>query len=206
QADGNYSAATYPIFDRQLSLSSANQRDGGMQAYISIAGGAAAGAPGSAASGVAATANPDKYFVVSGNLLNVSDPTKGLMANDVGIYGVALSGTAPAGLTLNANGTFTYSGTPTTFTYCGNGATSGAACSTVTLLDCSSYTDPNTNTPCAGGAPTAVADAYTSAVAARFQIRPPGVVANATAPPGHPLRACPDAACTASATFAATGG
>jgi hypothetical protein len=206
QADGNYSAATYPIFDRQLSLSSANQRDGGMQAYISIAGGAAAGAPGSGASGVAATANPDKYFVVSGNLLNVSDPTKGLMANDVGIYGVALSGTAPAGLTLNANGTFTYSGTPTTFTYCGNGATSGAACSTVTLLDCSSYTDPNTNTPCAGGAPTAVADAYTSAVAARFQVSPPGVLANDTDPAGHPLRACPDAVCAANATFAATGG
>ena len=67
KADGNYTAATYPVFDRQLSLSSANQRDGGMQAYISIAGGAAAGAIGSAASAVAAVANPDKYFVVPGN-------------------------------------------------------------------------------------------------------------------------------------------
>src|SRR5262249_34379295 len=55
-ASGNYVAATYPVFDRALGLSTATQRDGGMQSYVSVAGGAVAGV-GSAASSVAATAN-----------------------------------------------------------------------------------------------------------------------------------------------------
>jgi len=33
---GNYSSAYYPTFDRQLSLSTNNERDGGMQAYVLI--------------------------------------------------------------------------------------------------------------------------------------------------------------------------
>ena len=137
QASGNYTAATYPVFDRQLSLSTGNQRDGGMQAYISIAGGAATGtgsAAAAAAAAAGAVANPDAYFVIAGRTLSVSDPAKGVLANDVGIYGVKVVGATPAGLTLNSNGTFTYSGAPdTTFTYCGNGAASGTACAVVTL-------------------------------------------------------------------------
>ena len=50
-------------------------------------------------------ANDDTYSVVAGNPLTVSELAKGLLANDVGVYGVTLSGT-PAGLTLNSNGTF----------------------------------------------------------------------------------------------------
>ncbi|HEY1272966.1 MAG TPA: hypothetical protein VGF08_13320, partial [Terriglobales bacterium] len=57
-----------PIFDRQLSLSTNNLRDGGMQAYIN------AGGTVPAFSGATAKANPDSYFVVSGNTLTVSDP------------------------------------------------------------------------------------------------------------------------------------
>jgi hypothetical protein len=119
-----------PIFDRELSLSSnATGRDGGMLAYISVNG---AGAPAAAAT---ATAVTDTYnSVLTGHTLVVSDPAKGVIANDIGIYGVQISGTAPAGLTLNTDGTFTYTGgTPTSFTYCGNGAISGAACTTVNL-------------------------------------------------------------------------
>jgi len=36
------------------------------------------------------------------------------------------------GLTLNADGTFSYLGGATSFNYCGNGALSGPACATVT--------------------------------------------------------------------------
>src|ERR1700730_13836946 len=118
-----------PIFDRELSLSSnATGRDGGMLAYISING------SGAHVAAATATANPDTYnSVLTGPTLVVSDTAQGVLANDVAIYGVQLQGTV-AGLTLNPDGTFTYTGgTPTSFTYCGNGAISGAACTTVTL-------------------------------------------------------------------------
>ncbi|MFP3802645.1 Ig-like domain-containing protein, partial [Paraburkholderia sp. SIMBA_027] len=56
-----------------------------------------------------AIANPDKYFLVAGSAVNVSDPTRGLIANDVHVYGVQVK-TQPTGgvLTLNQDGTFTY--------------------------------------------------------------------------------------------------
>src|SRR5438309_6233332 len=123
-------APALPIFDRELSLSSnATGRDGGMLAYISVNG------AGAAAAAATATANPDTYnSVLTGQTLVVSDPGKGVIANDIGIYGVQISGTAPTGLTLNTDGTFTYTGgAATSFTYCGNGAASGAACTTVSL-------------------------------------------------------------------------
>src|SRR6266704_5343179 len=114
-----------PIFDRQGSLSgNATSRDAGMLAYISVNGAGTPAAPVLAA----AVANPDIYnSVVSGQTLTVSDPAKGLIANDVNVYGVKVMGSV-AGLTLNLDGTFTYTGAPTSFTYCGNGATTGPAC------------------------------------------------------------------------------
>ena len=211
QASGNYTAATYPVFDRQLSLSTGNQRDGGMQAYISIAGGAATGtgsaAAAAAAAAAGAVANPDAYFVIAGRTLSVADPAKGVLANDVGIYGVKVVGATPAGLTLNSNGTFTYSGAPdTTFMYCGNGAASGTACAVVKLNACTNTADPATGKACLGGAPTANPDSYASSVASRLQHSPPGVLENDTDPAGLALRACADAACTAGLAIAATGG
>ncbi len=170
--------APVPVFDRQLSLSTNNQRDGGMQAYINATDG---GAPGA----VTPDANDDTYSVVAGNPLTVSELAKGLLANDVGVYGVTLSGTL-AGLTLNSNGTFVFSGavgpTGTTFSYCGTGAAS-AACATVHLNACASVAG------CMGGAPIAIADAYNSNIAARLQISPPGVLGNDVDPSGLPLRA-----------------
>jgi len=207
QTGGNYDPATYPVFDRQLSLSTDNQHDGGMQQYVNVAGGAPSGAGGSAASAVAATAHDDNYLVVTGNTLTVSDAAKGLIANDVGITGVQISGVSPAGLVLYANGTFTYSGSSTTFMYCGNGLTApNAACATVYLNACTDPYNPVTKTGCLVGAPTANADAYTSKVAARWHVTPPGVLGNDTDQAGLPLRACPDPACSAPTTFAATGG
>ena len=60
-----------------------------MLAYISVNGAAAPAAP-----DAAAVASPDAYTsVIDGQTLTVSDPTKGVIANDVNVYGVAV--TAP---------------------------------------------------------------------------------------------------------------
>jgi hypothetical protein len=128
--------SAFPVFDRQLSLSgNAIGRDTGMLAYIGING---AGLP---TSGVFATANvtpvarPDTYnSLVSGQTFTVSDPGKGVIANDTNVYGVSLLTAPTTGtLTLNANGTFTYvpTGTATSdsFTYCANGSVTTTGCS-----------------------------------------------------------------------------
>ncbi|HKE92973.1 MAG TPA: hypothetical protein VKB34_01590, partial [Povalibacter sp.] len=166
-----YAPATYAVFDRALGLSANNQRDGGMQAYINVAGGGASGAVGSSASIVAAVARPDSYYLVAGNALTVAEMAKGAIANDTGVYGVQLlsgpTGTGSA-LTLNADGTFKYtpgSGvTSDSFSYCANGTVTGSTCSsgitaTVTLAECTSTPDSSGHV-CKGGAPTAVADTF----------------------------------------------
>src|SRR5437899_5403298 len=165
-----------PIFDRQGSLSgNATSRDAGMLAYISING---AGLP-LAGSLAAAVANPDTYnAVVAGKTLTVSDPAKGLIGNDVNVYGVQVSGTAPAGLTLNANGTFTYTGSPTSFTYCAN--TSTTACALVTLG--AAPIEAASGISCIVPSPT-----YTSNVATTLSIKPPGVLAFCKDAAGYPL-------------------
>jgi hypothetical protein len=177
---------TLAVFDRQLSLSANNRRDGGMLAYIGVN---SASTPPAAA--VTAHAVADSYFLVAGNTLSVSDPGKGVVGNDVGVYGVTLASGGTLGtLTLNADGTFSYvpnSGTTSdSFTYCANGTVTGATCSsgltaTVTLAACTGS--------CLGGPPTANADTYSSTIASRLQIGAPGVLANDTDPQGHPLTA-----------------
>jgi hypothetical protein len=166
-----------PIFDRQGSLSqNATGRDGGMLAYISING---AGLP-AASVLAAAAASPDTYnSVIAGTTLTVSDPAKGVLANDVNVYGAKVMGSV-AGLTLNTNGTFTYTGAPTTFTYCGNGATSGPACALVTL----GAGDAGTS---AGITCTFPSPAFTSNVAKTMSIKPPGVLQFCKDAAGYPL-------------------
>ncbi len=113
-----------PIYDRELSLSgNAIARDAGMLAYISVNGAGLPTAPALAG----AVAMPDTYnSLVAGQTLTVSDPSKGVIANDTNVYGVQLL-TAPSNgtVTLNANGTFTYvpAGTATSdsFVYEANG-------------------------------------------------------------------------------------
>ncbi len=202
--------ASLPIFARDLALSgNSSVRDAGMLAYISVNG---AMLPVSAGSGVFATAAAiaDTYGSVvpcaSGATscvpLVISDTSKGVIANDVNVYGVQLS-TPPANGTLScqaipgnpvagicANGTFTY--TPTaglgattagaqfdTFGYCANGAAAGAAglCTTVTL-NVSSLT----------GSPVANAITYTSKLATFLKIASPGVLSADSDPNGLPLQ------------------
>jgi len=173
--------AALPIFDREGGLSgNATSRDAGMLAYISVNGGAAPSAPVLGA----AIANPDTYnAVINGKTVSVLDPGKGLTANDVNISGVRVVGPVTGGtLTLNTNGTFTFVATAGSgsFTYCGNGATSGPACATVTM----------------GAAPMESAsgiaannDAYTSTVATELSIKTPGVLMNDKDAAGYPLTA-----------------
>jgi FtsP/CotA-like multicopper oxidase with cupredoxin domain len=118
---------TLPIFDRQGSLSgNATERDGGMLAYIGVNG---AGLPSLPTAFTAAPhANADTYnSVISGKTLTVSDPAKGVIANDVNVSGVQLdSSVAVVGgtVTLNRDGTFAFAATAGlgSFGYCANGA------------------------------------------------------------------------------------
>ncbi len=175
-------ATALPIYDRELSLSgNATARDAGMLAYIGANG---ATLPTGAAA-VSAVANPDTYnSIIAGQTLAVSDPSKGLLANDVNVYGAQVSGTVPTGLTLYANGTFTYTGGVTTsFLYCGNGTifgSTGAVCANVTL----GQGDVGT----AGGI-TVSAKSYTSTVATFLSIKSPGILLGDQDATGYPLTA-----------------
>jgi hypothetical protein len=179
-------ANALPIYDRELSLSAnATQRDAGMLAYISVNGSAIqAGIP--ALGG--ATANTDNYYLVAGNTLTVSDPSKGVLANDVNVLGAKMS-TPPTGGTvaLNLDGTFTYvpnAGTLSdSFMYCGNGTTSGAACATVNLNQCTVAAG------CleAANGITVNNIAFNSNVATYLKIPSPGVLSVDSDSKGHPL-------------------
>jgi len=208
----SYNPAIYPVFDRELSLSANNHRDGGMQAYITVNT--------TTTSTDSASANADTYYLIAGNKLSVTDPSRGVVANDVGVYGVHVLTPPSAGtLILNPDGTFNYTPTdlttvtPDTFSYCANGTVSGTTCSsghtaTVTLAACTGS--------CLGAAPTANADAYTSPIATRLHINAPGVLDNDRDPAGLPMKAvldsvdtaaCPDAtvALNDDGSFTATG-
>ena len=186
------------VYDRELSLSGNSvNRDSGMLAYIGVNGSAAPVAP------LAAKANPDVYnAVVPGQTLTVSDPTKGVIANDVNVYGVQVITTPTQGtLNLNANGTFTYVANsawtaPDSFSYCGNGATSGAACTTVTL-NAETLEKASNISVC----PTSADCTFTSKLATYIQVPPPGVLTGATDSGGFPLTVAP-----ASITAAAGAG
>jgi hypothetical protein len=196
-ATGATAPPSLPIFDRALNLSAnSSVRDAGMLAYIGVNG---AALPVKGGSGVFATAqaNADTYnSVVAGIPFVISDPSKGVIANDVNVYGVALS-TPPAFGTLTcnalpsnpvpgicANGTFTYtpiaSGwAPDLFGYCANGAAAGTTglCTTVTL-----------GASALAGGPVANGITYTSKMATFLKIPSPGVLSVDSDPNNLPLQ------------------
>jgi hypothetical protein len=179
-------AGTVAAFDRQLSLSgNAISRDAGMLAYISVNGGLLPNA--AVLSG--AVANPDSYSsIVPGQTLTVSDPSTGVVANDVNVYGVRLFSPPNHGtVSLNANGTFSYTPDPSwtattlpittqdTFVYQANGTGPTA---TVTLS--AATIEASTGITCA-------ASSYTASTATYLAIKPPGVLAGCTDAVGYPL-------------------
>jgi hypothetical protein len=175
---GAYTASSYAIFDRQLSLSTNNQRDGGMLAYLLMNGG-------SVSSGATASARPDSYSLVPGKTLSISDPAKGVIANDTGVYGVQfVSGATGGTLALNADGTFTYvpnAGTTSdSFVYQANG--NSALTATVTLA--AAAIEPSSGI-------TLNNDSFTSNVATTIDIKGPGVLANDIDAAGYPLSVDP---------------
>ena len=185
---GTFDNVTYPVFDRQLSLSTNNSRDGGMHAYVQVGtGGSTLGTGGSSPTAVAAS-----YYCTPGVTLSVRDSSKGVLGGlGPGAYGAAIDPSSPAAvngtITLNPDGTFTYT-QPATNTTCGdkfvynvNGKSSNNA--TVTIAPCVS------GMACYGGAPVANDDTYRSAVASRLLVGAPGVLENDRDPAGHPLTA-----------------
>jgi Bacterial cadherin-like domain len=180
------STTALPVFDRELSLSGGGiGGDSGMLAYIGVNG---AVLPTAGSLG-AAVARADTYnFVAKGQTITVSDPGKGVIANDTNVYGVQVL-TAPTGgtLVLNADGTFTYTAGATTtsdsFTYCANGTVTGTTCSsgltaTVTLgaatIEAASGITVNPIT-------------YTSNLATSIKIAPAGVLSVDKDAAGYPL-------------------
>ncbi len=179
-----------PVYDRELSLSAnSSLRDAGMLAYIGANG---SSTPVAAGSGIfaAAKANNDAYSGVvpcastAASCISfvISDPSKGVIANDVNVNGVALA-TPPANGTLTcnalpsnpvagicANGTFTYtpnigSNGTDTFTYTANGNSSLTATVTLSATTLSS-------------AITCPAVTYTARTASYVKIAPPGGLAD----------------------------
>jgi IPT/TIG domain len=182
-----------PIYDRELSLSAnAIARDAGMLAYIGINGATQPGA----ASGTA-VANADSYLslvpcaATPCPAFAVSDPGKGVVANDVYVFGVQLL-TAPAhgAVTLNADGTFSYvagaAGTtaiPDSFTYCANGTVSAGVCSSGITATVSL----GAATLEAGGGIAVNSIAYTSTMATYLKIASPGILSVDSDAAGYPL-------------------
>ena len=198
-SSGAYTAGSYAVFDRELSLSAnSTKRDSGMEAYLVVNGGAAGTGAGQTTGGVlnafsTASAVADNFIVPH----NATRFSGNVLLNDVGVHNasspcVATTGstgpqTVSAGsagtVTLNPDGTFTLAvaagfsnGATGSFTYCGNGNSAVSATATFYAARL-------------GGPPVANADAYTAHIANLLQVGAPGVLLNDTDPNGYPLTA-----------------
>ena len=200
-------ATALGVYDRELSLSGNSvNRDSGMLAYIGVDGATSPVGP------ATATANPDTYnSIVANQTFTVSDPSKGLIANDLNIFGVtAITQPTNGTLTLNPDGTFSYQANGTwttagsttgtqsdTFKYCGNGATIGLACTTVTLNAAKLETGSNI---------TLVNTAWTSKMSTYIKVPPPGILTGAKDSAGFPLTVVPSSVTAAGVVVDANGG
>src|SRR5712672_610000 len=128
-AAGAAAPAVLAVFDRQLSLSTNNQRDGGMQAYLSANAASTGPIP-----AVAVAATSETYYCVSGAPLVVSDLSRGVLANDVGANGACV-GTFP----YLVNGLASATGTAT-ITQCDASTSGCAALGAAPTANADSYT------------------------------------------------------------------
>jgi hypothetical protein len=183
-------ASALAVYDRELSLSAnATVRDAGMLAYIGIDGKNPPIATGSTATPVAAAANPDSYSLAPGVTLTVSDPGRGVIANDRGVFTVEVLAPPTNGtVLLNPNGTFVYyptagsTATSDTFTYCANGRVTAGVCTSgiSTTVTLGPPTVADTGITCAG-------TTFSASVATYLAVKTPGVLAGCTDAAGLPL-------------------
>jgi hypothetical protein len=168
-----YAPATFAVFDRQLSLTMANQSNSGMQGIIQVAGGSLQAA-------VTPLAVNDTFAVPLNTSINGN-----VRLNDVAVMRAAIvagNDTAKGSLSFNTDGSFVYtpapgvSGVSDTFTYQGNDGATNIA--TVML-----------NIAGVKGPPVANADTYSSTVSTLFKVSRPGVLSNDTDPSGYTLSA-----------------
>jgi hypothetical protein len=186
---GTFASATYPTWDRSLALGTNSQRDGGMQAVLDVND---TGAATLIAANSVTVANPDTYAYAPGVTLKVTDPGKGVITNDVNVYGVQVLATTTAGaLTLYPNGTFTYAPTGSgtdSFIYCANGSVTAGVCSSGVTATVTLNVSATANTN-AGNRPIANNDIYASTTSSLLRVAAPGVLVNDADPHGYPLKA-----------------
>ncbi len=182
--------AALPVYDRELSLSgNATARDAGMLAYIGINGSAPA------AGNATPQANPDTYnSLIPGQTLTVSDPSKGVVANDQNVSGVQVfAGPSGGVLTLSADGTFSYTAnsgtTADSFSYCANGGIVPASGSTPASCPANLLATVTLGAaPIENGSGITMGDqSYTSKVATFLKIASPGVLSSDKDAAGYPL-------------------
>ena len=198
-----YNPNTYPVFDRKLGLSAANQLSAGMQGYLQVAGGSLPSV--TVPVKVTPVAVADMYPVPLNTSINGN-----VRSNDVAVVNAAVvagSGPSHGTLSFNADGSFVYSPVtgyfgPDTFSYVGNNGTTN----TVAVM-------LNVGNSAGGpGAPTANADSYVSNFSSKFSVSQPGVLANDTSPGNFSLTAalssvgtCSSVTLNANGSFTATG-
>jgi uncharacterized repeat protein (TIGR01451 family) len=183
-----------PIYDRELSLSgNAINRDSGMLAYIGVNGSTISSGIGALTAPIArddtypslvpCAATPCPPF-------SVTDPSKGVLANDTNVFGAQLLTNPASGtVTLNSNGTFSYVASAAgpavadSFTYCANGSVTAGVCSS----GITATVHLNTATLEAGSGITCGSFSATATIATYLAVKTPGLLGVCTDGAGYKL-------------------
>jgi hypothetical protein len=138
-----------------------------------------------ASAGALVTAHDDSYTVAQDHVLSVASP--GVLGNDDGLALTAYRLTNPANgtVTVNTNGSFTYTPTPG---YHGSDSFKYEA-RVLSLLGIVLDRDSATVTIKVNAAPTAVNDSYTATAGVTLSVGAPGVMSNDGDADGDPLTA-----------------
>jgi hypothetical protein len=194
-ASGHYTPASFPVFDRSLSLTSGNLdrqtvlANSGMMGFVAVqpAGTTVGGTGAAVPAAMQATANRDVFATA------INTPFSGnVLTNDVNAVTAAVTSTTTANsgsIVFNTDGSFTYTPPsasyigPDSFSYFVNGNTGITATVSITVgtnskpVAVADVDAPATST-------TPATHAFISAVASLYKASAPGVLANDTASDG----------------------